>query len=110
MSVTLGAEIFNYPVMVDGWDIGTVGYSYRDGYWWLHWGIRNEGDRGKGYGTAAVLLLLDDMRDRFLMPLTEALRVMVRPWNDASLALARKVGFAELSRDDENVVMEYVGE
>lgn len=100
MSVTLGNRYINRQILVDGRDVGTVGYSRdADGVNWVHYEIRNKEDRWRGYGFAAVTQLIEQV-------LVGAVRVMVRPWNEASLGLARKVGFVEISRDEENVVLE----
>lgn len=99
MNVTLGRVAPNFPILVDGRDVGTVGYTIDDDdVRWVHYEIRNPEDRWRGYGFAAVSRLMEILPD--------PVRVIIRPWNEASLGLARKVGFVEISRDEENVVLE----
>lgn len=104
MSVQLGNPITNFPVLWEGLDIGTVGYRREGDVVWVHWKIRDEYQR-QGHGTEALRKLLSD----FLVvsrTFNSPVRAMIRPWNHASLGLAFKVGFDELSRDSENVVVE----
>jgi RimJ/RimL family protein N-acetyltransferase len=69
-----------------------------DGYlsisWWIHPDYRRA-----GLGSTAVALALQDKK--------EPVRALIRPHNEASLALANKLGFEVISMTKENILMEW---
>ena len=66
--------------------------EWTNGIGWIHLGIGSAEDRGKGYGTQAVGILL-----RFAFAELNLFRVSARvpEYNEAALALFKKFGFLE---------------
>lgn len=82
-----------WAVEDDGRIVGTVFVGLRDGGAWLYDITVTEGDRGKGYGRAAMTALEDELR---------ALghdRIGLNVWggNDVARGLYRSLGWAEES-------------
>lgn len=85
----------NFPVLLDGVEIGVIGFQlYSNGDLYVHGGFPEDQDRGHGYGKEAFRLLVDVLAgDPTANPQSELVHVLIRKDNAASLRLAEKLGF-----------------
>lgn len=91
-----------WPVLSGSEVVGRVAVTRnQDGVLDLNWFVEEQ-HRGQGLCTATVLVAVEQLRSAYP---GERVVALIRPWNAASLAVARKAGMRVLSEDEDNTEM-----